>query len=85
VVQYDGIEVGSYAADLLVENAMMISVHATDLLDAGHAAQVTNILRATGLPLGLLFNFGTPRLEIRRLVNGPRHSRPPRLLAAAGA
>ena len=30
VVQYDGIEVGSYTADLLVENAMMISVHATD-------------------------------------------------------
>ncbi|PPQ30431.1 GxxExxY protein [Rhodopila globiformis] len=83
-VQYDGVDVGSYTADLLVENAAMISVQATEALAPGHVARATHFLKATGLPLCLLFNFGTPRLEIRRMVNGIAHSRTLRLFAAAG-
>jgi GxxExxY protein len=84
-VQYDGVDVGSYTADMLVENAAMISVQATEALEAGHVARATNLLKATGSPLCLLFNFGAPRLEIRRVVNGiARGSRTLLLFAAAG-
>jgi GxxExxY protein len=70
-VHYDGVIVGAYTADLLVENVVLVELKAVKALDAAHGAQCLNYLMATGLQLCLLLNFGTPRLEIRRLVNGP--------------
>ena len=70
-VRYDGVVVGAYAADLLVERAVLVELKAVRRLDSVHAAQGLNYLRATGLGLCLLLNFGNPRLEIRRLVHGP--------------
>jgi GxxExxY protein len=69
-VNYDGVVVGTYAADLLVENIIIVELKAVRTLDAIHGAQCINYLKATGLELCLLLNFGNPRLEIRRLVNG---------------
>ncbi len=69
-VAYDGVNVGAYVADLLVENAVLVEVKAVRALDAKHDAQCLNYLRATGLALCLLLNFANPRLEIRRRVNG---------------
>ena len=69
-VEYDGVTVGTYVADLLVENAVLVEVKAVRALDANHDAQCLNYLRATGLTVCLLMNFATPRLEIRRRVNG---------------
>ena len=67
-VTYDGVAVGEYCVDLLVEDAVLIELKATRALDRAHRAQCVNYLRATGLRLCLLLNFGTPRLEIRRIV-----------------
>ena len=62
-VSYDGVIVGVYTADLLVEDAVLVELKV-------HSAQCLNCLKATGLPLCLLLNFGNPRLEIRRFANG---------------
>jgi GxxExxY protein len=69
-VHYDGVVVGAYAADMLVENAVLVELKAVSALDAVHRAQCINYLKATRLRLCLLINFGNPRLEIKRLVNG---------------
>ena len=68
-VRYDGVVVGIYIADLVVEETAIVELKAVRALDHVHRAQCLNYLRATGLPLGLLINFGRPRLEIRRLVS----------------
>jgi GxxExxY protein len=69
VVRYDGVIVGEYMADLLVADTVLVELKAVKALDAAHVAQCLNYLKATGLPLCLLLNFGAPRLEIRRLAN----------------
>ena len=68
-VLYDGQTVGDYVADLLVEQALLVELKATKALDQAHRAQCLNDLKATGLPLCLLLNFGNPSLEIGRIVN----------------
>ena len=69
-IRYDGITVGVYACDLLVENTVVVELKAARTLDTNHMAQCLNYLRATGLLLCLLLNFGTERLQIRRFING---------------
>lgn len=70
-VTYDGVVVGVYAVDLLVEDQVLVELKAVRALDDIHRAQCLNYLKATGLPLCLLLNFGRPRLEIVRLVLSP--------------
>ena len=65
---YDGLIVRDYVADLLVGRRILVELKAVKALDAVHAAQCLNYLRATGMPVCLLLNFGRSRLEIRRLV-----------------
>src|SRR5579864_4875387 len=48
-VKYDGVTVGAYVADLLVENAVLVEVKAVRAPDTNHDAQCLNYLRATGL------------------------------------
>ena len=67
-VVYDGIVVGDYFADILVESAVILELKATKVIDGIHEAQLLNYLKATGLNLGLILNFGSPKLQIRRLV-----------------
>jgi GxxExxY protein len=67
-VWYDGVIVGDYAADLLVDDSLLVELKAVKALDDSHRNQCINYLKATGLRLCLLLNFGTPRLEIKRVV-----------------
>lgn len=67
-VVYDGLVVGDYVADILVESAVILELKATKVIDEIHKAQLLNYLKATGLNLGLILNFGQPKLQIRRLV-----------------
>ncbi|MEQ8848137.1 GxxExxY protein [Botrimarina sp.] len=69
-VVYDGIVVGAYVADLVVEGGVLVELKAVRSLDDVHAAQVLNYLKATGLTVGLLLNFGAPRVEVKRFRNG---------------
>ena len=68
-VWYDGVVVGDYVADLLVEEAVLVELKAVKALDDVHVAQCLNYLKATGLTVCLLINFGSPKVEVRRLAN----------------
>jgi GxxExxY protein len=68
-VRYDGVIVGDYLADLLVQKEVLVELKAVKTLDNIHVAQCLNYLRATGLKVRLLLNFGTPKVQIRRLVH----------------
>jgi GxxExxY protein len=70
-VEYDGIMVGEFFADLLIEEQILIELKAINLLGQPQVAQSLNYLRATGLPVCLLINFGRPRIEVRHLVPSP--------------
>jgi GxxExxY protein len=69
-VHYNGVVVGEYFADLLVEDVLLVELKTVNALDDAHRMQCTNYLKATGLRLCLLLNFGKPRLEIKRVVHG---------------
>lgn len=69
-VEYKGVIIGEYFADLLVDDALLVELKAARSLDDSHRLQCVNYLKASGLPLCLLLNFGKPRLEIKRVANG---------------
>ena len=69
-VRYQGELVGDFAADLLVENQVIVELKAVKALDEVHVAQCLNYLKASGLRLCLLLNFGKPKVEIKRVVLG---------------
>ncbi|MCG7870558.1 MAG: GxxExxY protein [Candidatus Thiodiazotropha lotti] len=66
-VRYKGQAVGRYVADIVAENKLLVELKALSQLTREHHAQVMNYLRATGLSVGLLLDFGTPRLGVRRV------------------
>jgi len=65
-VHYDGVAVGDFSADMLVENQVMLELKANQALATGSEAQLVNYLTATGVEIGLLLNFGAERLEFKR-------------------
>jgi GxxExxY protein len=67
-VRYDGVVVGDFMVDLLVQKEVLVELKAVKTLDNIHVAQCLNYLRATGLKVCLLLNFGTPQVQIRRLI-----------------
>ena len=68
-VMYDGVVVGQYVADLLVEGVLLAELKAVQALESTHMAQCLNYLKATGLRLCLLMNFGKSRVEVQRVVH----------------
>lgn len=66
---YQGKVVGEYFADILVNRQIIIETKAVQSLNEIHQAQLLNYLKATKLPLGLLINFGTPKVQIKRMLN----------------
>jgi len=69
-VFYTDQPVGDFVADFLVENSVILELKAVKALDDVHAAQCLNYLKATGLRICLLVNFGQPRVAIRRIIQG---------------
>lgn len=60
--------VGEYFADILIDNKVILELKTVDVISKIHIAQVINYLRATGIKLGLILNFGKPKFEYKRLV-----------------
>jgi GxxExxY protein len=69
-VRYKDILVGEYFVDLLINEVLLVELKTVRALDDAHRMQCTNYLKATGLRLCLLLNFGKPHLEIKRVVHG---------------
>ena len=67
VAKYDGVIVGEYVADLLVESLVLVELKHARSIDDVHLAQCLNYLKVTGLRLCLLLNFGKPRVDVRRI------------------
>lgn len=66
-VLYHDRTVGEYFADIVVEDTIIVEAKAVSRLDAVHEVQLVNYLKATGLTIGLLINFGRS-VEVKRRV-----------------
>ncbi len=65
-VSYDGVIIGDFAADIMADHYILIEIKAVRTLAPAHEVQLVNYLTATGIEIGLLFNFGVQRLEFKR-------------------
>jgi len=68
-VCYDGVVVGTYFADLIVELEVLVEIKSVKCFDDIHMAQCLNYLRATGKTVCLLLNFGAPKVDVKRIAN----------------
>ncbi len=66
-VLFEGIVVGEYIADIVVETAVVLELKAISELASIHEVQLVNYLKASGIRVGLLINFG-PKLTVKRKV-----------------
>ena len=60
--------VGDFYADIFVEEKVIVELKAVKAIAPEHQAQIINYLNATGIEVGLLINFGNPRLEYKRFT-----------------
>ena len=68
-IHYKEKVVGEYFADLLINQQIIIEIKAVQSLNEIHQAQLLNYLKATKLHLELLINFGTSKVQIKRMIN----------------
>ena len=73
-VCYDGEIVGAFAADVLVNEKVIVELKVSLAIAKVHEVQLVNYLVATGLDEGLLPNFGTERLEFKKKFRRPPQS-----------
>jgi len=69
-VRYRNALIGDFVADIVVEKCVIVEVKAIKALNDVHTAQCLNYLKATGLQVCLLVNFGAPKATVRRVVYG---------------
>jgi GxxExxY protein len=67
-VMFRGEPIGDFHADLIVEGKVIVELKAVKAIAPEHQAQIINYLNATGIEVGLLINFGNPKLEYKRFT-----------------
>jgi len=67
-VLFEEVIVGDYIADILVEDKVILELKSLEKISDVHRAQALNYLKATGLHLAIILNFGKNRLEYERLI-----------------
>ena len=67
-VRYKSVIVGDYRADLLVDEEVVVELKVAKTYQTADEAQLLNELKATGIHVGLLINFGRDKVEFKRLV-----------------
>lgn len=75
-VFYHGTPVGEQRLDFVVADQVVVELKAVEALAFVHRAQVRTYLRATGLPIGLLVNFGAELIQVKRILNTTNHKTP---------
>ena len=68
-VYYDNKVVGDYFADIIVNNEIIVELKTVNSINEIHEAQLLNYLKASNKKLGLIINFYTPKVQIKRMVN----------------
>ena len=76
-VHFRSVVVGEFFADMVVEGKILVELKSVGCLVPEHQAQLINYLTATGFEIGLLVNFGKPRLEYKRCRRRPAHAHAP--------
>jgi len=66
---YRNVEISRRRVDFFIEGEIMVEIKAVTELEDGHLAQAINYLEAYKKKTGLLINFGSPRLEFKRVYN----------------
>ena len=66
-MNYGGEPIGGFAVDLLVEEKIVVELKAVKLLESAHEDKLLHYLKASGLEVGLLINFGKS-VEVRRKI-----------------
>lgn len=67
-VKYKGNLVGEYRADLFVDERVNVELKVTRSYSSEDEPRLLNELKATGIKVGLLINFGRQKVEFKRLV-----------------
>jgi len=67
-VRYKDAMVGDYVADLFVENTVIVEIKVAKDYNREDEPQLLNELKATGIKVGLLVNFGRTKVEFKRMV-----------------
>lgn len=69
-VSYDGVAVGTYVPDLIVEEQIVVDVKSADRMIPAFTAQMLSYLKVTGLHVGLILNFKCAKMKdgIKRVV-----------------
>lgn len=80
-VFYKGVVVGEYRVDILVENCLIVELKAVSDITSAHETQLVNYLTATNIDNGLLINFGSDRLEVKRKYRVYKDTRSDRIIA----
>lgn len=68
-IMYKGDRIGTRRVDFLINNNISVELKAVIQLEPVHLAQAINYLEAYNLEIGLLLNFGSPSLQVKRLLN----------------
>lgn len=74
-IYYEGIEVGTRRADLIIEDSVVVELKALINLEDVHMAQAKNYVVAYDKPIGLLINFGSTSLQFKKVFNPNYNSR----------
>ena len=82
-VVFRGVIVGRCHADMLVESRVVVETKALQRLEVAGVSQLRNYLRASGLKVGLLLNFGS-KAEFKRVILTQEFAYPNRPRASAG-
>jgi len=68
LVSYDGVLCGEFRVDIVADERIVLELKALAAINDEHMAQAISYLKATGLTLAILVNFGAKSLETRRVV-----------------
>jgi GxxExxY protein len=67
-VYYDDQIVGEYFADMLINEEIVVELKASKAIEQIHQAQLLNYLRASNKQIGLLLNFGSSKVDVKRMI-----------------
>ena len=67
-VRYKEVIVGEYDGDMIINDVVLVEIKIAPQYDKRDEAQLLNMLKATGLKVGLLLNFGRYKVEYKRLI-----------------
>lgn len=67
-VKFKGVVVGEYMADLLVDQKVIVELKVAEKYNPKDEPQLLNELKATGIEVGMLINFGRTKVEFKRFV-----------------